>query len=346
MENIFEINEIKIGSKYSPVVIAEIGINHNGSLKTAKEMVDSAHRAGVKIIKHQTHIAEFEMSKAAKKIVPVHTKENIFDIIKKCSLSEKEEYELMIYVRQKGMTFISTPFSREAADRLKKWDIPCYKIGSGECNNYPLLDHVASFGKPIILSTGMNTLESISKAIEIIKSHSVPYAILHTTNLYPTPNHLVRLGAISDLMNQFPNTIIGLSDHTISNHASFGAVALGASIIERHYTDSMKRIGPDIVCSMDENECKELIQGVEILYNQRGGTKRPVIEEKDTANFAFASVVSIKKIKSGEKFSKENLWVKRPGVGQIMAESLQSLFGKVALNDIENDEFIKYKDFK
>ena len=346
MENEFQINEIKIGSKYLPVVIAEIGINHNGSLKIAKEMVDSAHRAGVKIIKHQTHIAEFEMSKAAKKIVPVHTKENIYDIIKKCSLSEKEEYELMIYVRQKGMTFISTPFSREAADRLKKWEIPCYKIGSGECNNYPLLDHIASFGKPIILSTGMNTLESISKAIEIIKSHNVPYAILHTTNLYPTPNHLVRLGAISDLMNQFPNTIIGLSDHTISNHASFGAVALGASIIERHYTDSMKRIGPDIVCSMDENECKELIKGVEILYNQRGGTKKPVSEEQDTANFAFASVVSIKKIKKGERFSKENLWVKRPGIGPIMAEELSSIIGKIATRSINSDEFLKKTDFK
>ncbi len=345
MENEFEINGIKIGSKYLPVVIAEIGINHNGSLKIAKEMVDSAYRAGVKIIKHQTHIAEFEMSKAAKKIVPVHTKENIYDIIKKCSLSEKEEYELMIYVRQKGMTFISTPFSREAAERLKKWEIPCYKIGSGECNNYPLIDHIASFGKPIILSTGMNTLENISKAIKIIKNHNVPYAILHTTNLYPTPNHLVRLGAISDLMHEFPNTIIGLSDHTISNHASFGAIAIGASIIERHYTDTMKRIGPDIVCSMDENECKELIRGVEILYNQRGGTKKPVNEEQDTANFAFASVVSIKKIKKGEKFSKENLWVKRPGTGEIKAERLNSLFGKTALNNIENDEFINMKDF-
>tara|TARA_B100001059_G_scaffold95104_1_gene94335 strand:+ start:25731 stop:26771 length:1041 start_codon:yes stop_codon:yes gene_type:complete len=346
MENVFEINGIKIGSKYLPVVIAEIGINHNGSLKIAKEMVDSAYRAGVKIIKHQTHIAEQEMSKAAKKIVPVHTKENIFEIIKKCSLSEKKEYELMTYVREKGMIFISTPFSREAADRLKKWEIPCYKIGSGECNNYPLIDHIASFGKPIILSTGMNTLESISKAIKIIRSHNVPYAILHTTNLYPTPNHLVRLGAISDLKNEFPNTIIGLSDHTISNHASFGAVALGASIIERHYTDSMKRKGPDIVCSMDEIACKELIQGVEILYNQRGGTKKPVKEEQHTANFAFASVVSIKEIKKGEKFSKENLWVKRPGIGQIKAENLKSLYGKIALKNIAEDEFIKIKDFK
>ena len=192
----------------------------------------------------------------------------------------------------------------------------------------------------------MNTLESISKAIKIIRSHNVPYAILHTTNLYPTPNHLVRLGAISDLKNEFPNTIIGLSDHTISNHASFGAVALGASIIERHYTDSMKRKGPDIVCSMDEIACKELIQGVEILYNQRGGTKKPVKEEQDTANFAFASVVSIKEIKKGEKFSKENLWVKRPGIGQIKAENLKSLYGKIALKNIAEDEFIKIQDFK
>ena len=346
MENIFEINGIKIGSKYLPIVIAEIGINHNGSLKTAKEMVDSAHRAGVKIIKHQTHIAEFEMSKAAKKIIPVHTKENIFDIIKKCSLSEKDEYELMIYVKQKGMTFISTPFSREAADRLNKWNIPAFKIGSGECNNYPLLDHVASFGKPIILSTGMNTIEAISKAVRIIKSHDIPYAILHTTNLYPTPNHLVRLGAITDLMNEFPNTIVGLSDHTISNHSSFGAIALGASIIERHYTDSMKRTGPDIVCSMDENECKKLIKGVEILYNQRGGKKIPVKEEKDTANFAFASVDSVKKIKKGEKFGKNNIWVKRPGIGPIMAEELSSIIGKIATRSINSDEFLKKTDFK
>ncbi len=345
-ELFIEINKIKIGPAFPPVVIAEIGINHNGSLKTAKEMVDSAFRAGVKIIKHQTHIAEFEMSKAAKKIIPVHTKENIFDIIKNCSLSEKEEYELMIYVKKKGMIFISTPFSRQAADRLRNWNIPAYKIGSGECNNYPLLDHIASFGRPIIISTGMNTIESISKAINIIKNHGVPYAILHTTNLYPTPNHLVRLGAISELQNKFPDTIIGLSDHTISNHASFGAVAMGASIIERHYTDTMKRVGPDIVCSMDENECKKLIKGVEILFNQRGGNKMPVKEEQDTANFAFASVVSIKKIKKSERFSKENLWVKRPGIGEINAEELTNIYGKIAQKNIDIDEFIKKTDFK
>jgi len=342
----FEIDGIKVGPEYPPLVIAEIGINHNGSLELAKTLADSAHNAGVKIFKHQTHIAEYEMSKEAKKIIPVHTKENIYDIIKNCSLSEEEEYELMVYVRKKGMTFISTPFSKQAADRLRSWDVPAYKIGSGECNNYPLLDYIASFGKPIILSTGMNTIESISKAISIIKRHSVPYAILHTTNLYPTPNHLVRLGAITDLINTFPDTIVGLSDHTISNHSSFGAVAIGASIIERHYTDTMNRMGPDIVCSMDENECKRLIEGVQILFKQRGGKKIPVKEEKDTSDFAFSSVVSIKKIKKGEKFSKENLWVKRPGTGEVKAENLRDIFGKTSLHDLEIDEFIKTKDFK
>jgi sialic acid synthase SpsE len=345
-KDFIEIEGIKIGPNFPPVVIAEIGINHNGSLKIAKEMVDSAFKAGVKIIKHQTHIADQEMSKEAKEIVPVHTKENIFDIIDKCSLSENEEYELMNYVKSKGMIFLSTPFSREAADRLHRWDVPAYKIGSGECNNYPLLDHIASFGKPIILSTGMNTIESISKAIDIIKRHKVTYAILHTTNLYPTPDHLVRLGAITDLINEFPNTIVGLSDHTLSNHSSFGAIALGASIIERHYTDTKKRIGPDIVCSMDEEECKKLLEGVKILYKQRWGKKIPVKEEKDTANFAFASVVSIKKIKKGDIFSKDNLWVKRPGTGEILAENLSQLYGKRSQREINKDEFIKLKDYK
>ena len=342
----FKIRDIFIGYDHKPVVFAEIGINHNGSLKIAKQMVDSAHRAGVKIIKHQTHIASEEMSKEAKKIVPVHTKENIFDIIKNCSLTESDEYKLMKYVEKKGMIFISTPFSRAAADRLHKWDVPAYKIGSGECNNYPLIEHISSFGKPIILSTGMNTIDSVKKAIKIIRSFSIPYAIMHTTNLYPTPNNLVRLGALSDLLNIFSGDVIGLSDHTLSNHSSFGAIALGASIIERHYTDTKRRNGPDIVCSMNEKECIDLLKGIEILYQQRGGQKKPVIEEIETAKFAFASVVSTKKINKGEILSEKNLWVKRPGTGEIKAEFLKSLYGKIALKKIREDEFLKKTDFK
>ena len=196
-----KIGNRKVGPNHKPLIIVELGINHNGSLKKAKKFVDQAKKYGAEIIKHQTHIPEDEMSVEAKKIIPSHTKENIFDIIDQCSLSEEDEYQLMNYVLSKGMTFISTPFSKQAADRLHKWDVPAYKIGSGECNNYPLLNHIASFGKPIILSTGMNTIESISKAIEILENHNIKYAILHTTNLYPTPNHLVRLGAITDLMH-------------------------------------------------------------------------------------------------------------------------------------------------
>ena len=192
----------------------------------------------------------------------------------------------------------------------------------------------------------MNDLNSISKAVEIIKKHDLPLAILHTTNLYPTPNNLVRLGAIEELKYKFQDTIVGLSDHTLSNHSSYGAIALGASIIERHYTDRKDRIGPDIICSMDEQECKELIEGVQILFEQRGGKKQPVKEEIETAKFAFASVVAIENINMGETFSNKNIWVKRPGTGPIKAEFFASIIGKTSLRKILKDEFIKPTDFK
>ena len=128
------------------------------------------------------------MSEAAKKVIPGNADVSIYEIMERCSLNEQEEFQLKEYVESKGMIFISTPFSRAAADRLRDWDVPAYKIGSGECNNYPLLEHIASFGKPIILSTGMNTIESVAKAVSIFEKHKVQYSLLHTTNLYPTPN--------------------------------------------------------------------------------------------------------------------------------------------------------------
>ena len=340
----FEIEARKIGYDYNPLVIAEIGINHGGSLEVAKRMVDAAARAGIEVVKHQTHIVEDEMSKEARKVIPSHTKESIYEIMEQCALNEKDEKELQNYVKTKGMIFISTPFSRAAADRLQKMGVSAFKIGSGECNNYPLLKHIASFGKPIILSTGMNTIESITKAMNIFKQNGVPYALLHTTNVYPTPPEIVRLGAMAELMNHFPGTVVGLSDHTITNHACLGAVALGASILERHFTDSMDRIGPDIVCSMDEQAAKELIYGANLLKKMRGGVKGPVELEKPTIDFAYASVVSIKEIKKGDVFSKDNIWVKRPGTGEILAEYFDEILGKKAINDIENDSFIKWSN--
>ena len=341
-----EIAGRKIGAEYPPVVIAEIGINHEGSLEVAKEMVNAAHRAGVEIVKHQTHIVEDEMSGAAKKVIPGNADVSIYEIMERCSLNEREELELKKYVESKGMIFISTPFSRAAADRLHQWDVPAYKIGSGECNNYPLLEHISSFGKPIILSTGMNTIESITKAVSIFKKHNVQYALLHTTNLYPTPNRLVRLGAMQEMANHFSGTTFGLSDHTISNHACLGAVALGASILERHFTDHMNRTGPDIVCSMDEENCKALIEGSRIIWEQSGGTKGPAEEEQVTIDFAFATVCSIKNITKGEALSMDNIWVKRPGTGPILAEHFKSILGKKAKRDIQNDEQLNWQDFE
>jgi N-acetylneuraminate synthase len=341
-----EIAGRKIGAEYPPVVIAEIGINHEGSLDVAKEMVDAAARAGVEIVKHQTHIVEDEMSGAAKQVIPGNADVSIYEIMERCSLNASEELQLKAYVESKGMIFISTPFSRAAADRLHSWDVPAYKIGSGECNNYPLLEHIAAFGKPIILSTGMNTIESIEKAVAIFKKHNCQYALLHTTNLYPTPNKLVRLGAMQEMANHFNNVSYGLSDHTVSNHACLGAVALGASILERHFTDHMNRTGPDIVCSMDEKKCKELIEGSRIIWEQSGGSKGPADEEQVTIDFAFATVCSIQDIKKGQALNMKNIWVKRPGTGSILAEHFNSILGKVAKRDITNDEQLKWEDFE
>lgn len=342
----FEIAGRKIGPSYPPLVIAEIGINHNGSIQVAKEMVDAAHRAGAEVIKHQTHIVDDEMSGAAKKVIPGNADISIFDIMKNCSLNYEDELELKNYVENKGLIFISTPFSRAAADRLESWNVKAYKIGSGECNNYPLLEHIAQFNKPVILSTGMNTIASVKKAVDIFKKYKVNLALLHTTNLYPTPNNLVRLGAMQELSDAFPDHVYGLSDHTISNHACFGAVALGASILERHFTDHMERTGPDIVCSMDEQNCKELIEGSKIIWQQSGGKKVPAKEEQVTIDFAFATVCTIKNISKGETLSKDNIWVKRPGTGAILAEHFNSLIGKKALRDINNDEQLDWTDFE
>lgn len=340
----FKIGNRSVGKTYEPLVIAEVGINHGGSLEVAFEMVDAAARAGVEVLKHQTHIVEDEMSKAAKSVIPGNATESIYEIMAKCALSEEEESALMEYVQSKGMIFISTPFSRAAADRLQRMGVSAFKIGSGECNNHPLLNHIASFGKPMILSTGMNTMESVRKSVKVIQSHNVPFALLHTTNLYPTPNHLVRLGAMQELMREFPEVPVGLSDHTISNHACFAAVALGGLILERHFTDHMQRVGPDIVCSMDEKETRELILGSKIIQQMLGGKKVPALEEQVTIDFAFATLCSIKAIKKGDVFSKENIWVKRPGTGEIKAEFYEEVLGKVALKDIEVDEQISWGD--
>ena len=347
IENYIKISHRKIGYKYKPLIVAEIGINHGGSLKSAFKLVDAAKKAGVEVVKHQTHIVEDEMSSKAKSVFPGNSpKKSIYKIMEECALSENDEIKLQKYVKKKKMIFISTPFSRKAVDRLVKMRVPAFKIGSGECNNLPLVEYIASFKKPIIMSTGMNSLKTIKPSVEILKKFKVPYALLHTTNLYPTPYHLVRLGALNDLKENFPNAIIGLSDHTDNNFACYGAISLGASIIEKHFTDDHNRKGPDISCSMNIDQCKELIKASEILFKERGGKKNTIKEEKVTSNFAFATVVTLKEIKKGEKLNLKNIWVKRPGTGEIEASKFTKILGKRATRDINKDTHLKIRDIK
>jgi len=342
-------NTIKIGTKVigkntPPLVIVEIGINHNGDLNLAKKMVDAAHKSGAEIIKHQTHVVDDEMSDEARNVIPGNAEKSIYDIMESSALNEEDELTLKKYVESKGMIYLSTPFSRAAADRLEKFGVLAYKIGSGECNNYPLIKHIASFGKPIILSTGMNDIKSVKIAVEIMEKANIPFALLHTTNLYPTPAHLVRLGGMLELEENFPNVIIGLSDHTVNNNACLAATALGASILERHFTDTKRRKGPDIVNSMNPKELKELIESSEEIHKMLGGKKEAALEEQETIDFAFATVVTIKEVLPGDTLTKENIWVKRPGTGEIKAVDYDNLIGKKAKNKILSGKHLKWED--
>jgi N-acetylneuraminate synthase len=334
----------RIGLDHPPLVVAEIGINHGGDLEVAKTMADSAIAAGAEVIKHQTHVVEDEMSPEARQVVPGNADISIYEIMQRCALSESDEIALQRHVEERGAIFISTPFSRAAADRLQRMRVPAYKIGSGECNNYPLLEHVAGFGKPVILSTGMNDLEAVAKAVAVFRSHRLPLALLHCTNIYPTPPDLVRLGAMVELAEAFPDCVVGLSDHSTSNYPCLGAVALGASILERHYTDSMTREGPDIVCSMDPQALAALIEGSRVIRAASGGRKDAVAEEAPTIRFAFASVVTTRPVKAGETFNEDNLWVRRPGTGDFAAEQYQQLLGKRAACDILAPRLLRHGD--
>lgn len=329
----------------NPIVIAEIGINHNGSLEDALLLAKKAIDAGAEFVKLQTHIACEEMSNEAKNIIPIHTKENIYDIIESCELTEQEEKEVADYVKSRNANFISTPFSIPAIERVVNLGVPFIKIGSGEFNNIPLIREACLSRLPLILSTGMNNLKSIDKTVDVISKFGNSFALMHCTNLYPTPDNCVRLNAIDEMRKRYPETIIGLSDHTLTSYACFGAIALGASIIERHFTDTKERVGPDISCSMTPNELKEIIDASRILVKQRFGTKELEIkEENSTREFAFASVVSKKSISDGEIFSDLNLTVKRPGNGDFHSSKLESLFGKKASKYIPGNTQLKKED--
>lgn len=342
---VFKISNIKITRNSKPLIIAELGINHNGSLERAFKIVDHAIRAGAKVIKHQTHIVDDEYSYHAKKIKPGNSNKNIFKIIKDSSLNEEDEYKLMNYIKKKNKIFISTPFSRKAVDRLVKFKIPAFKIGSGECNNLLLVEYIAKKNKPIILSTGMNDISSVKKTVTIINRHHNNLAILHCTNVYPSSYDSLRLNSILDLKKTFKNNIIGYSDHSIGIYPSVIAMSLGAKIIEKHFIDDKKIKGPDISCSMDPQDLKDLIDVSGIIKVAIPGKKSLHPDEIVTSKFAFASLVASRDIKKNEKLTLKNITSKRPGTGNFLAYEYKKILGKRAKKNISADEQIKKTDF-
>ncbi len=344
MRKFIDIAGRRIGWDFAPLVIAEIGINHNGSLAEAFKLVDAAKAAGVEVVKHQTHIPEAEMSLAAQKAVPGNSEFSIWDIMSRCALNEEDEKKLQEYVEARGMIFLSTPFSFAAVDRLEKMNVPAYKIGSGEMNNYPFVDYVASKGKPILLSTGMNDIEAVKKAVSCIRAHHDQFVLLHTTNLYPTPARLVRLGALEELRNTFPDEIFGLSDHTCNNLACLAGTALGASVLERHFTDSKNRLGEDIVCSMTPDECRDLIHQSAEIALMRGGKKEAAAEEAVTISFAFSTLVAAHDLKAGQTLSWADLTTRRPNLGGILASETGRVLGRRCTRDIQAGEHLYDED--
>ena len=343
MKKFFNIIGRNVGVDYPPLIIPEIGINHEGDIDKAIMMVDSAKNAGAEIVKFQCHITHHEMLETDMKPGDI-SDETLWDIIKRCELTEDEEKKIIDYCRQKNIIFLSTPFSREACDRLESLNVEAYKIGSGECNNLPLINYIASKNKPIILSTGMNNIDSINKSVEVIKSHNTPLILMHCTSMYPTPYNKVRLGAISDLQKTFPDIPVGISDHSLGIATSLGSVALGSCIIEKHFTISRKWPGPDTSISIEPDELKVLIEDSIKIWESRGGNKNILDEEKPVIDFAYASVVSIKTIKKGDKFSLDNIWVKRPGNGELLSDKFDKILGTIAQKDIIINSQITLKD--
>lgn len=336
----------EIGPAHPPLVIAEIGINHGGSLEVAKEMTRLAALSGCEMVKHQTHIVEDEMTEEAKQIFPPNADVSIWDVMERCALSREEEAALKIYAESLGMIFISTPFSRVACDFLETLDVPAYKIGSGEADNLPLIRHIAAKGRPVIMSTGMQTIETIRASVQILEDSGVEYALLECTNLYPSPPKIVSLQGITDLRAAFPNAVVGFSDHSIGPEMALASVALGACILERHYTDTRYRKGPDISCSMDPAELRYLIDRSREIHVALHNPKERTVAEEDVYRFARASVVADADLMAGHMITEADIWARRPGSGDIAGYDFDKVLGRTLKVALTRNQQMKWADLE
>lgn len=330
----------EIGPGHPCFVIAEAGINHNGDRVLAAELVDAAAEAGADAIKFQTHFPEHEMLRGG--ATAAYVGESLFDLLTRTALSRDAHFELRERAATKGIIFLSTPFSREAADFLETVGVPAFKTGSGELTHIPMQQHIARKGKPMIISTGMATPDEIDLAVTVVRSEGAPFALMHCTSTYPTPYEDVNLGCIPWLQDLY-KVPVGLSDHTLGSYVGFGAVAIGANLFEKHFTTSRSLPGPDQAGSMEPHELKALVDGIRAIEKARGATKQIQPGEQDVRNMAHHSVVSLRDIAAGATIGPDDVWAKRPGTG-IPARRLGDVVGRTARRAIAKDALVSWDD--
>ena len=327
------------------LIIAEAGVNHNGDLNLAKKLIEQAAKAGADIVKFQTFKAEDCVSIKAKKakyqLENTAKDESQLEMIKKLELSYESHFELMKHCKKHGIAFLSTPFDLESVEFLRGLDLPYFKIPSGEITNFPYLKAVAKCKKKVLLSTGMANLAEIEAALEILRKNGTrDITLLHCTTEYPAPFEEVNLNAIKTLKEAF-KLKVGYSDHTKGIVAALGAVALGAVVIEKHFTLDKTMEGPDHKASLEPSELKELCEGIRTLEKALGnGIKKASKSEAKNIIIARKSLVAKREIQKGEKFSEQNLTTKRPGSG-ISAMRYEEYLGKRALKTYKKDELIR-----
>lgn len=329
----------------SVFVIAEAGVNHNGSLELAKKLVDAAKDAGADCVKFQTFVSKNIVSKNAVKAEyqkqQTEPEESQQDMLKKLELSFDEFVELNEYCKSKSIEFMSTAFDFDSIDFLDGLEMGTWKIPSGDITNLPYLIKIANLNKPVILSTGMSTMEDIRSAIKALKENgATELTVLHCTTEYPTPFEDVNLRAMNTIKEEF-GVKVGYSDHTKGIEVPIAAVALGATVIEKHFTLDRNMEGPDHKASLEPNELKAMVDSIRHIELALGnGMKQPVESEKKNMAVARKSIIASKDIKAGEIFTEENLTVKRPGDG-ISPMRWFDIIGKPAPRDFEEDELIE-----
>jgi len=337
---VMTIGDREVGRGRPCFIIAEAGINHNGDVKIAAELVEAAAEAGADAIKFQTHLPEHEMLRDG--ATASYVGESLFELLTRTALSPEAHYTLRDLAARKGIVFLSTPFSREAADFLETLGLPVFKTGSGELTNLPLQRHIAGKGKPMIISTGMSTPEEIDGTVSAVKAAGATFALMHCTSTYPTPFEHVQLGCIGDLRRRY-HVPVGLSDHTLGNYMAFAAAALGANLFEKHFTVSRSLPGPDQQGSMEPSELQDLVRGVRAIEKALGATKQIQPGEQDVRNMALHSVVSVREIAAGATIRVADVWAKRPGTG-IPARQLDEIIGRRTKHAIASDTLVRWDD--